>query len=83
MPTINKPFVIILNDHLNINKSKWSYVHEDVSLRDAKLHQEFDEIIGTVPRSSYNAEKIESIDLIYTVSGDKFYGAIYKLVEKQ
>ncbi len=84
MPEPSKPFKTILDREYENEPRHWVYVHEDDTLADARLHREFDEVKGRLPRDRYEAIHQEDVELEYTPSNppESFLGAIYELRAK-
>ena len=49
------------------------------TLEEAMLHNEYDEIIGQLPKDQYKAQLVVRKSLEYTPTGDKHDGGVYKL----
>lgn len=81
MSPIEKPFVIILDEDVEGSPGQWRVVHRDPTLEIARLHTQYEGVIGEYPRDRYRARKQEQKTLVHVPSGDVKRGAIYELSE--
>jgi hypothetical protein len=82
--TTGGSYVVMMDHHLDKFPDQWTYVHQDDTEEQAKLHSAYDRIVGQEPRDQF--EQPTLIDgkkpYVYTPTGETSLGGVYRLTEK-
>lgn len=75
-------FVIITNEDLVRYRDHWAVVHENEDLNAVKACRQFERVVKEYPRDLYGADHIEPVRMEHVVTGEIYYGGIYRLSKK-